>query len=652
MKRFLHSVLYLLAIHATGLLLLTVFRLLFWIDVRAQVPSELRHDAGAVLTAFVRGVWFDNVIACYVLIVPLAAVCVASLIGYYGKWLYRLTGGFFVALYAVLFLSAAANIPYFLYFTKVLNSSIFNWFEYGATTASMVTGESSYYLYMGYFLAAVLVFAFLVHRYGRALRRRVASGGQTWAQRGGILLVSACLVGLCLFGIRGRMGYNPIKVSAAYFCLNPVLNQMGLNSTFNLMASVVDDMRSENKTLRLMDGDEAVRNVQSYLGRTGIDGISPVARMVQAADTLPRRNVVMVLMESMSASLMQRFGQSERLTPYLDSLYRESLSFANFYSAGNHTNHGLYATLYSFPSVMKRNAMKGSVIPTYSGLPTVLRDNGYDTMFFMTHESQYDNMNAFFRTNGYEEIYSQENYPADKVVNGFGVQDDFLFSYALPVLNSHAATGRPFFATLLTISNHPPYIIPPHFKPQTTRPEQQIVEYSDWSIRCFMEAAAREPWFENTLFVFLGDHGKMVGTADCELPQSYNHIPLIIYGAGIEPEERTDFAGQVDVAPTLLSMLGIGYVQNNFGVDLTRERRPAMFYTADNTVAARDSTHLYVYDPAVPQEFCYDTSGGKPEPAVMSEPYSRLKEYCFSMLQATEWMVQQGMTVDHPREKK
>ena len=106
------------------------------------------------------------------------------------------------------------------------------------------------------------------------------------------------------------------------------------------------------------------------------------------------------------------------------------------------------------------------------------------------------------------------------------------------------------------------------------------------------------------------------------------------------------------MAPTLLSMLGIGYVQNNFGVDLTRERRPAMFFTADNSVAARDSTHLYVYNPAVPQEFCYDTSGGKPEPAVMSEPYSRLKEYCFSMLQATEWMVQQGMTVDHPREKK
>lgn len=647
MKRFLQSFAYLLAVHVTGLVLLTMFRVLFWIDVRPQVPAELREDATLTLTAFVRGLWFDNVIACYVLILPLTVLCIAALCDYYGKWLFRFIQTFFTVFYGILFLSAAANIPYFLYFTKVLNSSIFNWFEYGTTTASMVLGESSYYVYLFYFAAALFLFWFLTSRYLKLLRRHLSEAHIPWGQRGGILLVSACLIGLCLFGIRGRMGYNPIKVSAAYFCLNPVLNQMGLNPTFNLMASVVDDLRAENRTLHLMDGEEAVHRACAYLGRTGIEGISPLARVVQPDSVPSRRNVVLVLMESMSASLMQRFGQEAQLTPCLDSLYRHSLSFANFYSAGNHTNHGLYATLYSFPSVMKRNAMKGSVIPTYSGLPTVLRDNGYDTMFFMTHESQYDNMNAFFRTNGYEEIYSQENYPADKLVSSWGVQDDYLFTYALQVLNRHAATGKPFFATLLTISNHPPYILPPHFRPKSSTPEQQIVEYADRCVHDFMEAASREPWFDNTLFVFLGDHGKMVGTADCELPQSYNHIPLIIYGRGITPEERTDFAGQVDVAPTLLGMLGIGYTQNNFGVDLTRERRPAMFYTADNTVAARDSSHLYVFNPTVGQEFCYDTSAGTPVAVEMSDPYRRLKDYCFSMLQATEQLVQEGRTVDH-----
>ena len=94
----------------------------------------------------------------------------------------------------------------------------------------------------------------------------------------------------------------------------------------------------------------------------------------------------------------------------------------------------------------------------------------------MTHESQYDNMNGFFRTNGYDEIYAQEDYPSDKVVNSFGVQDDFLFEYALPVLTRTYEEGVPFFATLMTVSNHPPYVIPSSFLPRSTDTEKQIVE--------------------------------------------------------------------------------------------------------------------------------------------------------------------------------
>lgn len=651
MKRFFKSFVFLMAVHVTALVILTLFRVLLWASVRPQLPDNIRDDFGLQLTAFVRGIWFDNVIACYVLILPLTVLCISALFRYYGKPLFRFIIYYLGVLYGIVFLAAAANIPYFLYFTKLLNSSIFNWFEYGTTTASMVTGESSYYIYIACFLIAVVLFGYLIHLYHHRLQRALESDRtpEGWKERGIQLVISACLIGLCLFGIRGRMGYNPIKVSAAYYCLNPILNQMGVNPAFNLMASVVDDMRKENRTLHLMDEDKALANARRYLGREGIRGISPIAREVKA-DTVPAgKNVVLILMESMSASLMKQFGQDVELTPYLDSLYHQSMSFRNFYSAGNHTNHGIYATLYSFPSIMKRNAMKGSVIPTYSGLPTVLRDNGYSTMFFMTHESQYDNMNAFLRTNGYQEIYSQEDYPKEKVVNGFGVQDDYLFSYALPVLNRHAQSGKPFFATLLTISNHPPYIIPPYFHPQSSFTEQQIVEYADWSIRNFMESARKEPWFDNTIFVLLADHGKMVGKADCELPQSYNHIPFIIHGKDIAPQERTDFAGQVDVAPTLLGMLGISYTQNNFGINLMKERRPAMFYTADNTVAARDSLHLYVYDPVVQKEFCYDTSSGQPVPTAMNDTFRELKNYCFSMLQTTECMVLHNQTTDKPK---
>ena len=163
------------------------------------------------LTAFVRGLWFDNVIACYVLIVPLAVLCVSALFNYYGKKLFRFIVYYFGVLYGIVFLTAAANIPYFAYFTKLLNSSIFNWFEYGATTTSMVTGESSYYLYIACFLIAVVLFGYLIHLYHNRLRRALESDRtpEGWKERGIQLVISACLIGLCLFGIRGRMGYNP-----------------------------------------------------------------------------------------------------------------------------------------------------------------------------------------------------------------------------------------------------------------------------------------------------------------------------------------------------------------------------------------------------------------------------------------------------------
>ena len=270
-------------------------------------------------------------------------------------------------------------------------------------------------------------------------------------------------------------------MSQAYYCQDAFLNQLGINPAFNLLTSSLDNMRKENRRLNLMSDREALAYVQQRLGvdSAKADPLYPLRRQVSDSLPMQRRNVVIILMESMSGALLHTLGNPEQLTPTLDSLAGRSLFFSRFYSAGIHTNIGMTAALYSMPAILSRNLMKGTVTPHRTGLPTILKEKGYTNLFFMTHEAQYDNMNAFFRTNGYDEIYSQENYPSSAVVNSFGVPDDFLFSYALPVLNRHAATGKPFMATLLTISNHPPYIIPDDQTWRTSDPETQIVEYAD-----------------------------------------------------------------------------------------------------------------------------------------------------------------------------
>ncbi len=643
MKRFVRSVLWLASIQVMALLVFSLFRLVEFVALHAQVT----HPDVSALGAFVRGVWFDNVIACYIMALPLVVVLTTAMFGWSHRRLRRGVTVYFAVFYAIAFMPSAANTPYFAYFFKNINSSIFGWFGYTATTAGMLVQEKSWWFYIALYLLLTAAFVWALLRvervYARSLKNVTVDRRPTFYVLGSV--ASVLLIALCVFGIRGRRGYNPIKISEAYYCDDPFLNQLGINPAFNLLTSVLDDMKPENKDLRLMPSADAVAYTRRWLGIQGKADGSDVLRRFVVNDTarktpLEKPNVVVILMESMSGSLLQEFGQSQPLTPTLDSLYQCSLAFTNFYSAGIHTNHGMTATLYSFPALMFRNLMKGTVTPHREGLPTVLKGLGYENMFFMTHEAQYDNMKAFFATNGYDDIYSQENYPKREVVNSFGVSDHFEFGYALGKINEKAKARKPFLATILTISNHPPYIVPEWFKPRTKDDETRIVEYADWCVGDFLRKAAREPWFKNTIFVIQADHGKMVGQSDAELPVSYNHIPLIIFGKGVKPMKYDGLGMQVDVMPTLLGLMGVNYSYDGFGVDLLKRKRDMVFYSADNQIVARDSARCLVYNPRMCKAFCYDAlPGWKLRETRNSAAFNPLRRYVFSMEQTAQFML-------------
>ncbi len=630
MKRYLYALRYLLTIHLSGLLLLTLFRVVLYLQGVDYIAGE-ELPFTTQCEAFVRGVWMDNVVACYILIIPLIAVSINSVLGYFGKVLYRGIHLFFSTFYTLAFAISAADIPYFAYFFKHINASIFNWFGYAGTTLGMMFGELSYILAMLLFATIATLFIYLSHRWvNRTLKeiREVTEKGN-WKARIATLLCSIALLGGCLFGIRGRMGYNPIKVSAAYYCDNTFLNQLGVCPTFNLLRSSLEMGKSENREIELMDEQEAIARVRHALGITdSIPEVSPIARNIVNPGEPLRKNVVLVLMESMSAELMGHFGNPNGLTPFLDSIARESLCFNQFFSAGTHTNHAIHTTLYSYPALMKRNSMKGAVIPFFAGLPTILQDNGYSTLFFMTHESQYDNMNGYLRTNGFDHIFAQEDYPADKVVNSFGVQDDFLYQYALPVLNQKHQEGQLFFATLLSISNHPPYIIPEGFEAKSQRDEWRIVEFADHALSQLMEEARRQAWFNNTIFLFVGDHGKIVGTPRSDMPLSFNHVPCLIYApAFIKPQQMDALGGQIDLAPTLLGMLHIDYTNNGFGIDLLTEERQAIFFTSDDAIGCLNDSLFYIHKPKEGQEWLIPHRQGI-ERATSLSPTTRQNRLC------------------------
>jgi len=659
MKRYFKALGYLLSVHVLALVVMSLFRLVEFIALHGMIVDAEANK----WMAFVKGVWFDNVIACYVSALPLVVLLLSLSFGWCHRRLLKGISIWYAVWYAVAFMPSAANTPYFQYFFKNINSSIFGWFGYVGTTSGMLLQESSYWLYMGLYFMLTAAFVYVLvclRRYytplvcGKESTASVDKGKKdlAWLPVCGRVLMTLALGGLCFLGIRGRTGYNPIKVSQAYYCEDSFLNQLGINPAFNLLTSALDDMRKENKELHLMPYAEAITNTRQWLGITGkVDSLNVLKREVgndslansniggRSMSKASRPNVVVILMESMSANLLGTFGNKQPLTPTLDSLYQHSLAFTHFYSAGIHTNHGMTATLYSFPALMFRNLMKGTVTPRRQGIATVLKKYGYENMFFMTHEAQYDNMKAFFQTNGYDDIYSQENYPKSEVVNSFGVSDHFELGYALNTINQKAKTGKPFMATILTISNHPPYIIPDYFKPKTKEKETQIVEYADWAIGDFLKKAAKELWYKNTIFVIQADHGKLVGQSEGELPQSYNHIPLIIFGPGVPQMQYEGLGMQVDVMPTLFHLMHLNYEYEGFGVDLLKQQRSMVFYSADNQIVARDSKRCYLYNPSMHRSFCYDVlPNGDLKETKHEAKFKDLKNYVFSNIQTAEYI--------------
>lgn len=248
-KRFGLSLLYLLTIHIGALFFFFLFRFILFVSTGHQFSGNIQNNIALQAIAFIKGVWFDNVIACYVLLLPLVVLWVAGICNYTAKWLYRSTAAYFITLYSLAFIISAANIPYFSYFFKTINSSIYNWFGYGATTAGMIFGETSFYFPIFLGLVSILISGWGITASSAYFYRLSIKVPNTVSsiQRISVFITGVACIGLCLFGIRGRMGYNPIKVSQAYYCEDPFLNQLGVNPVFNLLTSTLDDNRKENR---------------------------------------------------------------------------------------------------------------------------------------------------------------------------------------------------------------------------------------------------------------------------------------------------------------------------------------------------------------------------------------------------------------------
>lgn len=297
---------------------------------------------------------------------------------------------------------------------------------------------------------------------------------------------------------------------------------------------------------------KAIYRQETKLGQDG-------SRTTCDTTSTRRPNIVLITVESLSADFLARYGNTQRLTPCLDRLMPKSMVFDSLYAAGNRTVRGLEALSLCIPpsageSIVKRKANHMGDLSVGS----VLGRLGYRCQFLYGGDSYFDNMSDFFSHNGYEVIDRKDISPKDiTFANIWGVCDEDIFRKSLATFDADASNGHPFFAQIMTTSNHRPYTYPTgrikvDGKPNT---RNAAVRYTDYAIGRFIDEASRKPWFANTVFIVIADHCAS-SAGKTSVPVDRYHIPCMVYAPSmVKPQVVNKVCSQIDIMPTVMAML-------------------------------------------------------------------------------------------------
>jgi phosphoglycerol transferase MdoB-like AlkP superfamily enzyme len=299
-------------------------------------------------------------------------------------------------------------------------------------------------------------------------------------------------------------------------------------------------------------------------------GLFDISRSIKSPSVPQQYNVIMISVESLSGDFMQRFGNQENITPFLDRWADQSLCFDHLYATGTRTTRGLEALTLAIPPTPGRSLVKRPDNHGMYNFGSVLADHGYETCFLYSGYGFFENMNEFFSGCGYRTV-DKLDFKDDEVTfsNAWGVCDEDLYRKAISVADEIVAQNKPFFFHIMTTSNHRPYTYPEgKIDIPSGTGRSGAVKYTDYAIKVLIEESSKKPWFDKTIFVVVADH--CAGSAGkVGLPIQQYHIPLFMYGPKIiKPKIIDKVCSQIDIAPTVLALLGISYESHFFGKNI------------------------------------------------------------------------------------
>ena len=555
------------------LLLMTLGRfIIFW---KFNPPGKALSGS-----AFIMGLRFDARVVCVIGLLMLLLCAIPYINPFKNSRAKTFWNILLPVLFLLMILVLAIDYYHFDYLHQRLNATVLNYLQDAGISFSMMW--QSYPLP---WIGLALILALLLGRllFSRLLARYMEQESFYKRKARLVYVLTFLVLGGFIFG---KIGQFPLRWSDAYTLSDDFKANLALNpfqsflSTLNFRNASYDIQKVKAgyplmaSALGLSRSDSNALNFERIVPASGVSGNRP--------------NVVLVICESFSAYKSSMYNNPLNTTPYFAELCRNGIFFDRCFTPAYGTARGVWATITGIPDV--ESPKTASRNPNAVDQNTIINSfEGYNNFYFLGGSATWANIRGVLTNNIRNlKLYEQDDYNAKKI-DVWGISDKNLFLEANKVLRQQTS---PFFAIIQTADNHRPYTIPAEDRDQfklrsfsadslkrfgfESNEEMNAFRYTDFGYEQFMEAARKEKYFDNTLFVFIGDHGiRYNGTLE-HFPKSWTeqgltceHVPLLFYAPKLlQPKRISDVCSQVDVLPTIASLAGIGYSNNSLGRNL------------------------------------------------------------------------------------
>jgi phosphoglycerol transferase MdoB-like AlkP superfamily enzyme len=607
---------FLLALTAINFAVFATLRIIFWVSFHEVSAGAAWAD---VLKALYLGFKFDLRLA-LLLGLPLALLGWIPLFDPARRSAARFAWlGYLALTQCVVLLLYFVDFGHYAYVRARLNASLADHLTPVGVAAQMAW--ETYPVLPGVLALLLLTsgYVWLVRRAARRALAPVAAPAAKWPGR----VAAGALAVLYLFGIYGKWSWYPLRWSEAYFSSNEAVAALALNPVLFLWDSAANPSRPYDvKKVR-----EHYAFVSSLLGIKAPDpqNLEFARYVTPRSKPAVQYNLVVIHMESFAAFKAGVFGNRLNATPYFDAIAREGVLFTNFFVPAVPTARSVFTMMTGIPDVSPKNtASRNPFVINQHTLINALE--GYAKYYFLGGSATWGNIRGLFTHNipGLR-VYEEGDYDAPRA-DTWGVSDIVLFEKALEALGSEK---NPFFAFIQTSGNHRPFTIPKERGGFIVEQMDGAVlkdsgfdspaayngmRFLDYSLEFFFARARKASYFRNTVFVMYGDHGNPSNqqTPFEQLRLTGFHVPAVIYAPGlIEGGQRIDFtASLTDALPTILSLLGVPYLNTGIGRDLLSLGPNDPHFSLIEENAVLDDEFFLRLDPGGPRLFRYRSQAG------------------------------------------